>query len=141
MSTTHPATQYFDAVSTAYDAMIEAFRTTGKNNVRLSQRLLDETRKAQSRTLGVVRRVVENPTDLPGNMTAVIAATAEAQDQVMELSRSLFHSVPEANEQARTRFEQLARANQDVVRTAVDAAREMTTANPWLPAFRATPTA
>ena len=133
---TDTATRYVDAVAAAYSVLLDAVRTAGTTNVRLSRRLLDETERAQRRALGVARRIAENPTDLAGNVNAVIEATAEAQSQVLDLTRSLFENAPEAREQARVQFERLTRANQDVVRTALEATRELSASNPWLQVFQ-----
>ncbi len=137
MPATDSATRYVDALSETYDVLLDAARAAGEARQRIAQRLFDEAEKAQQRTIALVRRVAENPVDFAGNGTALIEAAADAQAQALGLTRAWLEATPETGEQARTRLERFTRANQELVRAAVAASRDLYTLNPWLQAFRA----
>lgn len=137
MPATESATRYVDALSETYDVLLDAARAAGEARQRIAQRLFDEAEKAQQRTINLVRRVAENPADFAGNGTAVIEAAADAQAQALGLTRAWIEVTPQTGEQARARVERFARANQELMRAAVAASRDMYTFSPWLQAFRA----
>jgi hypothetical protein len=139
---TDSTARYFDALAEAQTALIDAARNAGAGQIAFSERLLDEAQTAQKRSLELVRRVAEQPADIAGNLTAVIEATGDAQSQAFGLTRLFMEGVPDARAQARTQLERIAKANQEVMRTAIAAVRDLYAENPWysfVPAAGATP--
>lgn len=136
MTDTQTTTQYVDALTAAYEVMLDAMRANSTTAVRFSQRVLDETQEAQKRAFGVARRMAENPTDLAGNVSALIEANAESQSQAIALAREWIETASSRREQARELVERSAKANQDVIRAAFAASRDLYTANPLAQIYR-----
>ena len=138
MPTTEATTRYFDALATVTDVTAEAIRTTGATFVRASDRLLDETQQAQRRTLDLTRRLVENPADIAGNVTALIEANAEAQAQVFGLTREWLDATSDRRADAERITERIATANRELIQASLAAGRDLYTATSWLRPFGAT---
>ena len=138
MPTTEATTRYFDALAAINEVTADAIRTTGATFLRASQRLLEETQQAQRRNLDLTRRLVENPADLAGNVTAVLEANAEAQAQAFGLTREWLDAVPERSAEAQSITERIATANRELVQAGFAASRDLYTATPWLQPFAAT---
>jgi hypothetical protein len=136
MPITDSATRYFDALAEAQTALMDAARSAGANQLTLSQRLIEELQLAQRRSLDLARRIAEQPTDIAGNVSALIEATGEAQTQALNLSRFWIEGTPDARTEARAQFERIAKANQEVVSAALAAARDLYVDNPWLRIYR-----
>jgi hypothetical protein len=136
MSITDSATRYFDALAEAQTALLDAARAAGSNQLSIQQRLMTEVQTAQRRNLELARRVAEQPTDIAGNVSAFIEATGEAQNQTLNVARLLIEGAPEARTETRAQFERISKANQEVVRAAITAVRDLYTSNPWVQLYR-----
>lgn len=136
MSIADSATRYFDALAEAQTALLDAARAAGSNQLSVQQRLMTELQTAQRRNLELARRVAEQPTDIAGNVSAFIEATGEAQNQTLNVARLLIEGAPEARSEARAQFERISKANQEVVRAAITAVRDLYTSNPWVQLYR-----
>ncbi len=110
MSTSPAAVRYVDALQELAEAVLAAVRAEGEEGARFSQRVLDETQVAQQRTLTLLRRLAEQPTDVAGNVAAWVEATAQTQAQAVDLTRAWFEGLLRGSEERRARLEQIAAA-------------------------------
>jgi hypothetical protein len=136
MALTESTNRYFEALAEAQNAMFDAARSAGANQLSLQQRLVEEFQTAQQRSFDLSRRVVEQAADVPGNVAAFVEAMGDAQSQALGVARLLVEGTPEAQSEARSQFERISKANRELFEAAFAAGREYFAASPWFQAFR-----
>lgn len=139
MTTADPTTRYVDALTEISGVMLDSARLAAQFNMAVTQQLIDQARQAQQRRLGLVRRFIEQPSDLTSNVAALADAAAEARAQRLDLLRAPFERTPELRTEREALADRLVKANEEMFGAAVAAGRDYSTNNPWLQAMRANP--
>src|SRR3990170_6547301 len=89
MPKTETVDKFFDAVTDAYDALLDAAKSTNDRGYRVSRRLIDEIERGQKEAIDLTRRLALAPQDVAGATTAAIRTVTDAQGRALDLTRQL----------------------------------------------------
>src|SRR3990172_2265589 len=127
MPKTETVDKFFDAVTDAYDALLDAMKSGSDRGYRVSKRLIEETETGQRDVIELTRRLASSPRDVGGFYSAPIRSLTDAQGRVLELTRQLIDEVVETQQEARESLHRVIEANRAAGQAAIEAARDVTT--------------
>jgi len=116
--------KFFDAVTEAYDALLDVAKSANDRGHRVSRRLIDEVEKGQIEALGLGRRIATAPRDVSGFYSAAVRSLTEAQGRVLGLTRQMLDEVTDRQQEAQDTLRRLIEANRTAGRAAIEATRE-----------------
>jgi len=116
--------KFFDAVTDAYDALLDAARSANDRGYRVSRKLIDEIERGQKEALDLTRRVAVAPRDVSGLTTAVIRTVTDAQGRVLDLTRQLLDELTDSQRETRDTLRKVIEANRGAGQAAIEATRE-----------------
>ena len=103
--------KFFNAVTDAYDALLDAARSANDRGYRVSRKLIDEIERGQKDALDLTRRVALAPRDVAGFTTSAIRNVTDAQGRVLDLTRQLLDEVTDGQRETRDTFRRVIEAN------------------------------
>lgn len=116
--------KFFDAVTDAYDALLDAARSANDRGYRVSRKLIDEIERGQKDALDLARRVAVAPRDVSGLATAAIRTVTDAQGRVLDLTRQLLDEITDGQRETRDTLRKVIEANRGAGQAAIEATRE-----------------
>jgi len=116
--------KFFDAVTEAYDALLDAARSANDRGYRVSRKLVDEIERGQKDAIDLTRRLALAPRDVSGAATAAIRTVTDAQGRVLDLTRQLLDELNDGQRETRDTFRKVIEANRGAGQAAIDATRD-----------------
>jgi hypothetical protein len=117
--------KFFNAVTDAYDALLDAARSANDRGYRVSRKLIDEIERGQKDALDLTRRTALAPRDIAGFTTAAIRNVTDAQGRVLDLTRQLLDEVTDGQRETRDTFRRVIEANRGAGQAAIEATRDV----------------
>ena len=119
--------KFFDAVTEAYDALLDAARSANDRGYRVSRKLIDEIERGQKDALDLTRRVAVAPTDVSGAATAAIRTVTDAQGRVLDLAIQILDELTDSQRETRDTVRKVIEANRGAGQAAIDVTRDAVT--------------
>ncbi len=116
--------KFFDAVTEAYDSLLDAARSANDRGYRVSRKLIDEIERGQKDAIDLTRRLATAPRDIGGAATAAIRTVTDAQGRVLDLTRELLDEVNEGQRETRDTLRKVIEANRGAGQAAIEATRD-----------------
>ena len=116
--------KFFDAVNEAYDALLDAARTTNDRGFRVSCKLIDEIERSQREAVDLTRRFASAPRDVTGFYAAAVRSVTDAQGRTLELTRQFLDEVTDSQRETRDTVRKVIDANRAAGQAAIGATRE-----------------
>jgi hypothetical protein len=117
--------KFFDAVTEAYDALLDAARSANDRGYRVSRKLIDEIERGQKDAIDLTRRVALAPRDISGVTTTAIRTVTDAQGRVLDLTRQLLDELTDSQRETRDTFRKVIEANRGAGQAAIEATRDV----------------
>lgn len=125
MPKTETIDRFFDAVTSAYDALLDSTKSANERGYRVSRRLIDEVERGQREAIDLTRRVAIAPRDLPGFYAAAVRSLTDAQGRALDLTRQLLDELTDGQREGRDTLRKVIEANRDAGQAAIEATREV----------------
>jgi methyl-accepting chemotaxis protein len=116
--------KFFDAVTEAYDALLDAARAANDRGYRVSRKLIDEIERGQKDAIDLTRRLAIAPRDVSGATTAAIRTVTDAQGRVLDLARQILDELTDSQRETRDTFRKVIEANRGAGQAAIEATRD-----------------
>ncbi len=117
--------KFFNSVTEAYDALLDAARSANDRGYRISRRLIDEIEHGQREALELSRRFALAPRDLAGFYASAVRTVTDAQGRTLELARQLLDEITDSQRQARDTLRRVIESNRNAGQAAITATREV----------------
>jgi hypothetical protein len=124
MPRTENVDKFFDAVTEAYDALLDAAKSANDRGYRVSRRLIDEIERGQRDAVDLTRRVAIAPQDLAGSFSSVVRNLTDSQGRVLDLTRQLLDEATDSGREGRDTMRKVIEANRSAGQAAIEATRE-----------------
>jgi hypothetical protein len=124
MPKTETVDKFFDAVTEAYDALLDAARSANDRGYRVSRRLIDEIEHGQRDAVDLTRRVAGAPADIAGSFNSLVRNLTDAQGRVLDLTRQLLDEATDSGREGRDTMRKVIEANREAGQAAIEATRE-----------------
>ncbi len=125
MTRTENVDKFFNAVNEAYDALLDAAKSTNDRGYRVSRQLLDELERGQRDAIDLTRQVATSPRDVAGFYTSAVRSATDAQGRVLDLTRQLLDEVSDSQREGREVIRRVVEANRVAGQAAVEATRQV----------------
>ncbi len=116
--------RFFNAVTDAYDALLDAAKSANDRGYRVSRRLIDEIERGQRDALDLTRRFAAAPRDVAGFYASAVRSVTDAQGRALELTRQLLDEVSDGQREGRDTLRRVIEANRGAGQAAIEATRE-----------------
>jgi cell division septum initiation protein DivIVA len=127
MPNTQTVDKFFDAVTEAYDALLDAAKSANDRGYRVSRRLIDEIERGQRDAVDLTRRVAVAPADIAGSFTSAVRSLTDSQGRVLDLTRQLLDEATDSGREGRDTMRKVIEANRSAGQAAIEATRETLT--------------
>jgi len=127
MPNTQTVDKFFDAVTEAYDALLDAAKSANDRGYRVSRRLIDEIERGQRDAVDLTRRVAVAPADIAGSFTTAVRSLTDSQGRVLDLTRQLLDEATDSGREGRDTMRKVIEANRSAGQAAIEATRETLT--------------
>jgi hypothetical protein len=127
MPNTQTVDKFFDAVTEAYDALLDAAKSANDRGYRVSRRLIDEIERGQRDAVDLTRRVTVAPADIAGSFTSAVRSLTDSQGRVLDLTRQLLDEATDSGREGRDTMRKVIEANRSAGQAAIEATRETLT--------------
>jgi hypothetical protein len=127
MPKTETVDKFFDAVTDAYDALLDAAKSANDRGYRVSRRLIDEIERGQKEAVDLTRRLAIAPRDVPGFFSSAVRNVTDAQGRALDLTRQLLDEVTDGGRESRDTVRKVIEANRQAGQAAIAATRESVT--------------
>jgi cell division septum initiation protein DivIVA len=127
MPNTQTVDKFFDAVTDAYDALLDAAKSANDRGYRVSRRLIDEIERGQRDAVDLTRRVAVAPADIAGSFTSAVRSLTDSQGRVLDLTRQLLDEATDSGREGRDTMRKVIEANRSAGQAAIEATRETLT--------------
>jgi len=124
MPKTETVDRFFNAVTDAYEALLDAAKSANDRGYRVSRQLIDEVERGQRETLDLTRKVVTAPRDVSGAYTAAVRSVTDAQGRVLDLTRQLLDELSDSQREGREVIRRVIEANRNAGQAAIEATRD-----------------
>jgi len=124
MPQTQTVDKFFDAVTEAYDALLDAAKSANDRGYRVSRRLIDEIERGQRDAVDLTRRVAGAPQDIAGAFTSTVRNLTDAQGRVLDLTRQLLDEATDSGREGRDTMRKVIEANREAGQAAIEATRD-----------------
>src|SRR5437867_3018861 len=124
MSRTENVDKFFDAVTIAYDALLDAAKSSNERGYRVSRRLIDEIERGQREAIDLTRRLAESPRDVSGFYSSALRTVTDSQGRALELTRQLLDEVSDGQREGRETMRRVIDANRNAGQAAIEATRD-----------------
>jgi len=124
MPNTQTVDKFFDAVTEAYDALLDAAKSANDRGYRVSRRLIDEIERGQRDAVDLTRRVAGAPQDIAGSFTTAVRSLTDSQGRVLDLTRQLLDEATDSGREGRDTMRKVIEANRSAGQAAIEATRE-----------------
>jgi hypothetical protein len=124
MPKTETVDKFFNAVTDAYEALLDAAKSANDRGYRVSRQLIDEVERGQRETIDLTRKVVSQPRDVSGAYTAAVRSVTDAQGRVLDLTRQLLDELSDSQREGREVVRRVIEANRSAGQAAVEATRD-----------------
>jgi hypothetical protein len=124
MPKTETVDKFFDAVTDAYDALLDAARSANDRGYRVSRRLIDEIERGQRDAVDFTRRVAAAPQDVAGSFSSVVRTLTDAQGRVLDLTRQLLDEATDSGREGRDTMRKVIESNREAGQAAIAATRD-----------------
>ena len=116
--------KFFNAVTDAYDALMDAAKSANDRGYRVSRRLIDEIERGQKEAVDLTRRLSLAPRDVPGFFSSAVRNVTDAQGRALDLTRQLLDEVTDGGRESRDTVRKVIEANRQAGQAAIEATRE-----------------
>jgi len=127
MPQTQTVDKFFDAVTEAYDALLDAAKSANDRGYRVSRRLIDEIERGQRDAVDLTRRIAVAPQDIAGSFTTAVRSLTDSQGRVLDLTRQLLDEATDSGREGRDTMRKVIEANRSAGQAAIEATRETLT--------------
>ena len=124
MPNTQTVDKFFDAVTEAYDALLDAAKSANDRGYRVSRRLIDEIERGQRDAVDLTRRVAGAPQDIAGSFTTAVRSLTDSQGRVLDLTRQLLDEATDSGREGRDTMRKVIEANRSAGQAAIEATRD-----------------
>jgi hypothetical protein len=124
MPKTETEDRFFNAVTDAYEALLDAAKSANDRGYRVSRQLIDEVERGQRETLDLTRKVVTAPRNVSGAYTAAVRSVTDAQGRVLDLTRQLLDELSDSQREGREVVRRVIEANRNAGQAAIEATRD-----------------
>lgn len=109
---------YLDTLTEGHQKMTEALKEARTRGLRVSEELVDSILAGQRDILELSKRLALNPTDIAGNMKAVLEAATTAQERALAFAKLMYREQSDVSGELRKMFQSVFDNSTNVGQTA-----------------------